>query len=306
MELLVKNPTDLKRIPVNRIDFSPWGIRRRKDSHSLSGSIRKFGVLSPIKVRPKPNGRYEVIFGDRRLAEEQALGHKEVDAIIERADDTNALLEHIVENLARKDLNPIEQADAFQKLRHLHYTSKSIGGLIGKSEAYVLSYLALLKLPLAVQEFVSSGKLGSGMAKRIAYLVAPSLQEQVATTIVKNQYDSYQAEAFMQALTEHKQLDTITKGFLPDADKRYPELKRDIEKAHGTIEEKLRDTFSTDATNIGALQIWKLATRIQPRIGFYGKHLYTSKEKIIQALQEDLEFLQKQVKPLIVSPVEEK
>jgi ParB family chromosome partitioning protein len=301
----MKNPTDLKRIPVNRIDFSPWGIRRKRKSYSLAGSIRKFGVQSPIKVRPKPNGRYEVIFGDRRLSEEKALGHKEVNAIIERVDDTNALLEHIIENCARENLNPVEQADAFRRLRNLHYPCKSIAKLVGKSESYVTSCLVLLKLPPAVQEFVVTGKLGSDMAKRIAFLVAPKLQEHVATTIVENHYDSYQAMAFMQALTEHRNLDRLTEHFLPE-DKRRPELKRDIEKAHGDIEEKLKDTFSTNATNIGILQIWKLARQIQPRIGYYGKQLYTSREKIIQALQEDLDFLKKQSELVIVSPVKEK
>ncbi len=285
----MNKPTDFKRIRIGLIDPSPFAIRRRKEPDLLGGSIRRFGVQSPVKVRPQAKGRYEIIFGDRRLEEAKRLGVKEINAIIERVDDNTALLQHIVENCARKDFNPIEEAEAFRRLRKLGYSNERIAKLVGKSPTLIPNRLGLLKLPEQVQKYVTEDKLSTAIAQRIPQIVPFKFQTDVANTIVERHLNGYEAAAYIAALEEKRKVNKIT-GLMSPELKRKPAVKEGLEKIHQGIEAKLKDAFAVDAMNITSLKIWKLAVRIQPRIGSYNR-LYISKEKIIQALKEDLEAL---------------
>lgn len=161
-----KDLLEFKRIETRLIDNSPFGIRRRKEPGELGGSMKKLGLLSPIRVRPKGT-RFENIFGDRRLDEAKKLGLKTIDAIVDPVNDREALLEHIVENCSRKDFNPMEEADAFQRLREIGYTVESVAKLLGKSTAHISARMALRRLPEKVQLYVAQGKLKVSLAQLI-------------------------------------------------------------------------------------------------------------------------------------------
>jgi len=289
-------PTEIKQIPVRLIDPSPFAIRQRKDAQLLGGSMRKFGLQSPVKVRPKPHGRYEIIYGDRRLEEAKRLGLKKIDTIIEKADDRTALLEHIVENCARQDFLPLEEADAFQRLRKLGYNNERIAKLVGKSSAIVTNRLALLRLPPTVQEYIAGDKISATIAQRIAQIVPSKSQESTARTIVEARFDNYQAVAYLEALTEENRLQKLEQSHVtPESKLANPGLhaaaKKLVEIERKQVKENLEEAISIEAMNIGNLEIWKLAQRIQPRIGHFSRQLFVSKEKIIEALRKDLEKL---------------
>jgi ParB family chromosome partitioning protein len=289
-------PTDFKQIPVRLIDPSPFAIRQRRDAQLLGGSMRKFGLQSPVKVRPKAHGRYEIIFGDRRLEEAKKLGLKQINAIVEKADDRTALLEHVIENVARQDFLPLEEADAFQRLRKLGYNNERIAKLVGKHPSIVTNRLALLKLPPTVQGYIAGDKISATIAQRIAQIVPSKSQESAARTIVESRFDNYQAVAYLEALTEENRLQKLEQSHVtPESKLVHPALhaaaKKLVEIERRQVKEKLEEAISIEAMNIGNLEIWKLAQRIQPRIGHFGRHLFTSKEKIIEALRKDLEKL---------------
>lgn len=291
----MEKPTEFKRIRVSLIDPSPFAIRRRKDPQLLEGSIRKFGLQSPVKVRPKPQGRFEIIFGDRRLGEAKELGLKEIDVIIEAADDATALLEHIIENVARKNFNAIEEAEAFQRLRKLHYTNMMIARLVGKAPGVITNRLALLRLPSIVQEYIIQDKIAATTAQRIAQIVPTAFQESTARTIVEQGFDYYQSVAYLEALREENKVQELERSLTPkskaDTSKSKRLRKKIVDNSREQTREKLEEAISIEALNIGTLEIWKLAVRIQPRVGHYGRQLFTSKEKIIEALRRDLERL---------------
>ncbi|MGP8070033.1 MAG: ParB/RepB/Spo0J family partition protein, partial [Candidatus Bathyarchaeia archaeon] len=222
-------PTEILQIPVRLIDPSPFAIRQRRDAQLLGGSMRKFGVQSPVKVRPKPHGRYEIIFGDRRLEEAKRLGLKTIDTIIEKADDRTALLEHVIENVARQDFLPLEEADAFQRLRKLGYNNARIAKLVGKSPGIITNRLALLKLPSTVQEWITGDKISATIAQRIAQIVPSASQESTARTIVEARFDNYQSIAYLEALTEENRLQKLEQHYVT------PESKVASPALHGAV-----------------------------------------------------------------------
>lgn len=290
----MNKPTEFKRISVRLIDPSPFGIRRKKDAQLLEGSMRKFGLQSPVKVRPKAQGRFEIIFGDRRLEEAKKLRLKEIDVIVEKVDDSTALLEHVIENCVRKDFDPVEEAIAYQKLKKIGYSTINVAKLVGKSPPLVSNRLALLKLPQTVQEYIIEERLAPVLAQRISQTIPPKFQEHVAKTIVDNHYEYFQGHAYIDALSEQYELEKVSAGFTVKAENPdMPEIdvKEVLDRRRTVIEEKLKGAFAVDATNIGNLEIWKLAIRIQPKIGAYSQYLFMGKEKIIEALRKDLERL---------------
>jgi ParB family chromosome partitioning protein len=289
-------PTEIKQIPLRLIDPSPFAIRQRRNPQLLGGSMRKFGLQSPVKVRPKAHGRYEIIFGDRRLEEAKRLGLKQINAIVEKADDRTALLEHVIENVARQDFLPLEEAEAFRRLRKLGYNNERIAKLVGKSPGVIPNRLALLRLPPTVQEYLTGNKITVVTAQRIAQIVPNASQESTARTIVERGFDNYQAAAYLEALTEENRLQKLEQSHVtPESKLANPALhaaaKKLVDIERKQVRENLEEAISIEAVNIGNLEIWKLAQRIQPRIGHFGRHLFTSKEKIIEALRKDLEKL---------------
>ena len=133
----------------------------------LKASIKEKGVLQPILVRSK-NGQYEVVAGERRLRAVRALGIKEVPVIVKELTDQETLVVALVENIQREDLNPIEEAEAFQRLiEDFDYTQEKVAQSVGKDRATVSNLLRLLKLPKVVRGFVYSNKLSVGHARAL-------------------------------------------------------------------------------------------------------------------------------------------
>lgn len=134
----------------------------------LKASIKKSGVIEPVLVRPVAHGTYELVAGERRLRASQAVGVTEIPAIIKTLTDQEALELSLVENIQRKDLNPIEEARGYERLLDTFgYTQEAIAEAVGKDRATVANLLRLLALPEEIQQGVRDGALTMGHARAL-------------------------------------------------------------------------------------------------------------------------------------------
>jgi ParB family chromosome partitioning protein len=166
-------------IPVDRIDRNPFQTRSSFDDTKLAelaASIAASGVIQPIIVRASGDGRYTLITGERRLLASKRANKETIPAVVREVSDLQAMEMTIVENLQRADLNPMEQAHAYQRLSHdFQMTQEQMAERTGKDRASVSNFLRLLKLPPDVQRHVESGELTFGHAR--ALLALPSAEQ---------------------------------------------------------------------------------------------------------------------------------
>lgn len=150
----------------------------------LSDSIKEVGVLQPIVVRRVPDG-YELIMGERRLRASTRAGLQTIPAIVRGTDDTDMLRDALLENLHRADLNPLEEAAAYQQLLDdFSCTKEELSTRIKRSRPQISNTLRLLKLPAPVQRRVAAGVLSAGHARALLALEDPLEQERLAQRIV--------------------------------------------------------------------------------------------------------------------------
>lgn len=150
----------------------------------LSESIREVGLLQPIVVRTRGAG-YELIMGERRLRAHQLAGLATIDAIVRATEDGDLLRDALLENLHRTQLNPLEEAAAYQQLLDdFGCTKEELALRIKRSRPHISNTLRLLGLPAPVQRRVASGVLSAGHARALLMVVDPVLQEQLAQRIV--------------------------------------------------------------------------------------------------------------------------
>ncbi len=158
-------------IALDRIERNPSQTRTRFDEAKLAElaqSIAATGVVQPVVVRELPGGRYQLIMGERRWRASQAAGKTTIPAIVRQVSDEQALEMTIVENLQRADLNPMEQARAFERLsREFKLTQEQMAARTGKDRASVGNFIRLLKLPDSIQGLVESGALSFGHARAL-------------------------------------------------------------------------------------------------------------------------------------------
>src|SRR5580692_4199705 len=163
-----------REIPVGEIDRSPYQTRTRFDEvqlAELAASITATGVVQPIVVRPLPHGRFQLIAGERRWLASQRAGKETIPAIVRQVSDEQAMEMTIVENLQRADLNPMEQARAYERLsQEFQLTQEQMAQRTGKERASVSNFLRLLRLPEVVQLKVESGDLSFGHARALLAL----------------------------------------------------------------------------------------------------------------------------------------
>jgi ParB family transcriptional regulator, chromosome partitioning protein len=173
-----------REISVELIDPNPFQTRKGMDEEQLAelaASIVANGVVQPILVRPQANGRFQLIVGERRWRASIKAGKKTVPALLRQVSDEQAMEITIVENLQRENLNPMEQARAFERLsREFNMTQEQIAQRTGKDRATITNFLRLLKLPEHVQWMVERGTLSFGHARALIGLVGRPDIEHVA------------------------------------------------------------------------------------------------------------------------------
>jgi ParB family chromosome partitioning protein len=162
------------QIPLDQIESNPYQTRRYFDRESLielAESIKVSGVVQPIVVRPRANGKYSLILGERRCRASRMAEKTTIPAIVRRVSDQQAAEMTVVENLQRQDLNCMEQAQAFAKLsQEFKLTQGQIGERVGLSRESIANYMRLLKLPKTVQGYMETRALGFTEARELLKL----------------------------------------------------------------------------------------------------------------------------------------
>jgi len=206
----------------------------------LVHSIREFGMMQPIVVRsPDHAGRYQLVMGERRLRAAQQAGLAAIPAIVRETSDSNMLRDALLENIHRVNLNPLEEAAAYQQLLdEFGVTHDELAARIGRSRPLITNMIRLLRLPIAVQRRVAAGVLSAGHARALLALEAgPEAQEELAARIVA---EGLSVRATEEAVTLANRGDSTA----PPAPRRKPIHMPGLQD----IAEKLSATFDTRVT----------------------------------------------------------
>jgi ParB family chromosome partitioning protein len=228
-----------REVPVDQIDSNPYQTRMQVDEQKLDELARSIvanGVVQPIIVRPLPNGRFQLIAGERRWRASIKAGKTTVPAILRQVTDEQAMEMTIVENLQRADLNPMEQARAYDRLsRDFHMTQEQVAQRTGKDRATVANFLRLLRLPVAVQSKVESGDLSFGHARALLALDGTEEILKAMTKVVALSMSVRQTETYVQGLMdpEKKRNNSENKANKPPLDPNVREAQDRLQRQLG-------------------------------------------------------------------------
>lgn len=224
-------------LPVTAITPNPKQPRSVFDEEALNElveSIKEVGLLQPVVVRPLGEGRYELVMGERRLRASQKAGLVTIPAIVRRTEEADLLRDALLENLHRAQLNPLEEAAAYQQmLADFGCTQEELSVRIKRSRPQISNTIRLLQLPAPVQRRVAAGVLSAGHARAILMLPDTAAMEQLATRVVAEGL-SVRAVEEIVALGEH-------------GTKRAPRSKEPVEPSAvaETLQRNLGDRLDT-------------------------------------------------------------
>ena len=203
--------------------YQPRRIFTEESLNELAASIRAQGLMQPIVVRPRPQGGYELIAGERRWRAARIAGLDQIPAIVREVADDRASAMALIENIQRENLNPLEEALALQRLRdEFALTQQQVADAVGKSRVAVTNLLRLLNLPPAVRELLDQGVIEMGHARALLSL-DPLEQERLAREIADRQLSVRQAENMVRELLAPKPETTPKEPGDRSADTRHLE-----------------------------------------------------------------------------------
>lgn len=228
-----------QEIPVEAIKANPKQPRQVFDEDALAElehSIREFGLMQPIVVRELGADEYELVMGERRLRAAQRADLARIPAIVRQTADEAMLRDALLENIHRVQLNPLEEAAAYQQLlEEFAVTHDELASRIGRSRPVITNTIRLLKLPLAVQRRVAAGVLSSGHARALLGLEDAGQQEELAARIV--------AEGMSVRATEEAVV--LLKGQAPAKPKAAPQRKPIQAPGLQDVADRLSHAFDT-------------------------------------------------------------
>ena len=213
---------------INRNKLQPRKYIDKSSLEELTNSIKEQGVIQPIVVRPDKSseGKYEIVAGERRWLASQNAGLHEVPVVILDIDDSKSLEFAIVENVQRQDLNPIEEAQGYQRLMdEFSYDQEKISKFIGKSRSHVANCIRLLNLPNEIISYVENEEITAGHAKILVNL--PNAQF-VAKKIIDKKLSVRQSENLVRAVKKNSNLRII-----PNKNPDILNLERSLENKTG-------------------------------------------------------------------------
>jgi len=189
----------LRRLPIDQVlpsDAQPRQVFDEEGLEELASSIKRHGVLQPIVVRARGPQQYEIVAGERRWRAAQKAGLKEIEALISDIAEQDTLTVALVENVQRRDLNAIEEAEAYQRLhKEMGYSQVEIAQAVGKERSTVANSLRLLKLPEKVRDLVLGDVLSMGHARALLSLEDDARIEGMAHEVVRQGWSVRQTEA---------------------------------------------------------------------------------------------------------------
>lgn len=223
----------VRELPIDQIDRNPYQTRTHWDENALNelaASIRVSGVLQPVTVRAN-NGRFQLITGERRWRASQIAGKATVPAILRQVSNEQAMEMTIIENLQREDLNPMEQARAYERLsQEFNLTQEQMAQRTGKERSSVANFMRLLKLPAEIQKLLETDKLSFGHAKALMPLDSPEAMNRLAQRVVTLSMSVRQTEGAVANL-----LNPPEKKETPErqVDPNVREVEREMERTLG-------------------------------------------------------------------------
>ncbi|WP_137845726.1 ParB/RepB/Spo0J family partition protein [Microbacterium sp. 2FI] len=234
-KLLAVPGARLVHIDPHEIVPNPRQPRTHFDSEDLAElvhSVREFGVLQPVVVRATEDGTYELIMGERRTRAAREAGLTSIPAVVRDTSDEHLLRDALLENLHRSELNPLEEASAYQQLlEDFGITQEELASRIGRSRPQISNTIRLLKLPMPVQQRVAAGVLSAGHARAILSLEGPEAMQRLADKIVNEDLSVRAAEAAAK---------------LPDAGPSRSKPQAGARRAHlDEVAERLGDRLNT-------------------------------------------------------------
>lgn len=234
VEKIVEKPVE-QTLKLNLIEPNSEQPRKNFDEESLqelADSIRQYGILQPLIVQKKGN-HYEIIAGERRWRAAKLAGITDVPVLIREYDKQQTMEIALIENVQRADLNPIEEAQAFQQLiQEFHLTQEEIANRVSKNRATITNSMRLLKLDVRVQDMLADGKISSGHARALLGLEEGERQYQVAVKITEEKLSVRDVEKLVKMMNR------------PPKEKK-PEKGPDIDLIYRQVEEKLKSIMGT-------------------------------------------------------------
>ncbi len=234
-----------QEIPLDIIDANPYQTRRHINEaalEELADSIRTSGVVQPVVLRPATNGRFQLVAGERRWLASKRAGRATIPAIVRQISNEQAMEITIIENLQREDLNPVEQARAFERLnREFGLTQEQIATRTGKDRASIANFIRLLKLPEAVQSAMESDALSFGHGKVLLGLAGfPEHIERAAREIIEKQLSVRQTEELVVRLLNPQAGEQKQAKPVRVLDPNVRQAERSLEQALG-VKVEIRD-----------------------------------------------------------------
>ena len=234
VEKIVEKPVE-QTLKLNLIEPNSEQPRKNFDEESLqelADSIRQYGILQPLIVQKKGN-HYEIIAGERRWRAAKLAGITDVPVLIREYDKQQTMEIALIENVQRADLNPIEEAQAFQQLiQEFHLTQEEIANRVSKNRATITNSMRLLKLDVSVQDMLADGKISSGHARALLGLEEGERQYQVAVKINEEKLSVRDVEKLVKMMNR------------PPKEKK-PEKGPDIDLIYRQVEDKLKSIMGT-------------------------------------------------------------
>ena len=219
---------DLTLCDIQEIHPSPWQPRRLLAEDGiieLAQSIREKGILQPLVVRKKGDG-YELIVGERRWRAAQRAGLKQVPILLKEATDQEVIELALIENLQREDLNPLEEAQAYQRLiAEFAYTQEALAQRIGKDRSSVANMIRLLKLPNEVQDAVERNPISMGHARALLALNNEKEQSSFCRKIIKQGLSVRETENGIRRLLETEKTTPSRETIIPEIESLREELR---------------------------------------------------------------------------------
>lgn len=225
----LESKEELREVDIDLIDPNPEQPRTffsEEKLEELSQSIRENGLVQPVLLRRKGDGRYQLVAGERRWRAAQRIGMSRVSAVVRDVEDEKLLEIALIENIQRQELNPIEEAVAYQRLMEvLGHTQEEVAKRVGKDRSSVANYVRLLKLPAAVQTMLEEEQLSMGHARALLGLEDQEEQAKLAQEVIARKLSVRETErAVQQKALKSKGRDDSTQVRI-DANIRAAELK---------------------------------------------------------------------------------
>ncbi|MGK2961362.1 MAG: ParB/RepB/Spo0J family partition protein [Gemmatimonadaceae bacterium] len=261
----------LQDIPVGQISRNPFQPRKNFSAAELlelEESLKSSGLIQPVTVRPSRAGSgFELIAGERRLRAATNLGWATIPAVVKDMTDREILTLALIENLQRFDLNPVEEAEGYDRLiREFEYTQQTVAAMVGKDRSTVANTIRILNLPASIREMVQDGHLTAGQARPLIGLDDEKRAVALARDIVQHGWSAREVE---RRVRETPAAPGIAKRGRPKKEDNRPAEVR-------SIEQRLRKHLQTDVSIT-----LKTGNRGSVTLGFYSAE---DLERLVEAM----------------------